>query len=288
MRIEIRKPQWLKVKGNFGENYKKLKSFLADSKLHTVCEEAGCPNIGECFEQKTATFLILGDVCTRNCRFCDVKKGRPKPLDLKEPQRLARTVKKLGLEYVVITSVTRDDLPYGGAEVFAQCMENIRRLNPKAKVEVLIPDFSGSFNSLRIVLEAKPDVLNHNLETVKRLYPLIRPKAGYDISLGIIKRTKEKNPNIITKSGIMAGLGEGWEEIVQAMKDLKDSFCDLLTIGQYLKPKSSSYEVKKYYSPAEFLKLKETGEKLGFLAVESNPLVRSSYRAKLQFEDSLK
>ncbi len=284
----MRKPEWLKVKKSFGKNYRRMKSILAESKLHTVCQEANCPNICDCFEQKTATFLILGDICTRNCKFCDIKKGKPRSLDLEEPHRLAKTVEKLGLEYVVITSVTRDDLPSGGAEVFAQSIQNIRKLNPKSKLEVLIPDFSGSFASLKVVLDAKPDVLNHNLETVKGLYPLVRPEASYDLSLDILKKTKKTDPRIITKSGIMVGLGEKWEEIIQTMKDLKDAFCDLLTIGQYLRPKSSSYEVKRYYHPFEFFELKEIGKKIGFLAVESNPLVRSSYRAKLQFEESLK
>lgn len=288
MESEIRKPEWLKVKKTFGKNYRKMKSILAESQLHTVCEEAGCPNICECFEQKTATFLILGDICTRNCKFCDIKKGKPKPLDLEEPERLAETVKKLGLEYVVITSVTRDDLPFGGAPIFAQSIQKIRKLSPKSKVEVLIPDFSGSFDSLKIVLEAKPDVLNHNLETVKRLYPVVRPEACYDFSLGILRKTKKNYPGILTKSGLMLGLGERWEEITKTMKDLKDAFCDLLTLGQYLRPKSSSYEVRRYYHPFEFLKLKKLSKKIGFLAVESDPLVRSSYRAKSQFEDSLR
>ncbi|KPL04120.1 MAG: lipoyl synthase [candidate division Zixibacteria bacterium SM23_73_2] len=288
MRTNIRKPGWLKVKRTFGENYRKLKSILAESNLHTVCEEAGCPNICECFEQKTATFLILGDVCTRNCKFCDIKKGVPEPVDPDEPKRLAGIVKRLDLEYVVITSVTRDDLPSGGAEVFAQCIKKVKELNPQSKIEVLIPDFSGSFKALKKVLKAKPEVLNHNLETIKRLYPSVRPKANYELSLDILKRTKKENLEIITKSGIMLGLGESWEEIIQAMKDLKDSLCSLLTIGQYLKPKSSTYEVRKYYHPDEFLELKEIGKKMGFSAVESNPLVRSSYRAKLQFKDTLK
>lgn len=261
---------------------------MAESNLHTVCEEAGCPNICECFEQKTATFLILGDVCTRNCKFCDIKKGVPEPVDPDEPKRLAGIVKRLDLEYVVITSVTRDDLPSGGAEVFAQCIKKVKELNPQSKIEVLIPDFSGSFKALKKVLKAKPEVLNHNLETIKRLYPSVRPKANYELSLDILKRTKKENLEIITKSGIMLGLGESWEEIIQAMKDLKDSLCSLLTIGQYLKPKSSTYEVRKYYHPDEFLELKEIGKKMGFSAVESNPLVRSSYRAKLQFKDTLK
>jgi len=292
-----RKPDWLKVKSDFGENYRKIKSTLADLKLHTVCQEATCPNICECFEHKTATFLILGDICTRGCAFCDVKKRQvslksqdpslktqPLPLDLSEPKRVAEMVKKLNLEYAVITSVTRDDLNDGGANHFAQTVNEIKRLNSKCKVEVLIPDFGGSYDSLKIVLEAKPDVLNHNLETVKRLYPLVRKCADYHRSLNLLFNAKRIDKGVITKSGLIIGLGEKWEEILETIKDLKEVGCGLLTMGQYLRPPSSSYEVKKYYHPDEFLELKNIGMELGFSNVESAPLVRSSYRAKFQME----
>jgi lipoic acid synthetase len=282
--LHVKRPEWLRVKTSWGENYRNLKSLLADSNLHTVCQEANCPNINHCFESKTATFLILGNICTRGCRFCNVEKRIPLPVDKDEPRRVAVAVKELGLKYVVITSVTRDDLPDCGASVFAQTIQKIRRLISECKVEVLIPDFSGSFESLRTVLDAKPDVLNHNLETVKKLYPEARKGADYQRSLNLLRVTKNYDRNQITKSGIMIGLGETREEIIGLMKDLRNVNCDLLTIGQYLSPSKQHLPVLKYYHPDEFAEMKSIGERMGFLHVESGPLVRSSYQAHKQIE----
>ena len=283
--MHIKRPPWLKVRISWGENYRLLKSLLADSDLHTVCQEANCPNINHCFENKTATFLILGNICTRGCRFCDMKKGTPLPVDSNEPKRVATAVKKLGLEYVVITSVTRDDLSDGGAFVFSQAIKEIRNLVPDCKVELLIPDFLGSFESLKIVLDAKPDVLNHNLETVKRLYPQARRGADYQRSLNLLRMAKNYDQSLITKSGIMLGLEERWEEIVNLMRDLRNTNCDLLTIGQYLSPSRDHLPVLKYYHPDEFAELKRIGESMGFVHVESGPLVRSSYQAHKQMKN---
>lgn len=282
--MHIKRPQWLRVNTSWGENYRLLKSLLADSSLHTVCQEANCPNINHCFGNKTATFLILGNICTRGCRFCDVKRGTPQEVDKDEPKRVAFAVKELGLAYAVITSVTRDDLPDGGASLFAQTIQEIRNLIPDCRVEVLIPDLLGSFESLKIVLEAKPDVLNHNLETVERLYPQVRRGADYQRSLNLLHAAKNYDQNLITKSGIMVGLGEIWEEIVNFMEDLRNVNCDLLTIGQYLSPSREHLPVLKYYQPDEFAELKSIGEGMGFSHVESGPLVRSSYQAHKQME----
>jgi len=286
MKVEReRLPLWLKVKPLLGENYRKVKSLLSELGLHTVCQEANCPNIGNCFEEKTATFLILSRVCTRGCSFCDVERGTPLPLDPLEPLHIAEAVKKLGLEYVVITSVTRDDLEDGGASYFAQVIRKIRESNPGCKVEVLVPDFKGNLESLEIVLKEKPEVLNHNLETVKRLYPVVREGADYKRSLILLEKSKEYDSSILTKSGIIIGMGEGWEEIIELMQDLKKVNCELLTIGQYLSPSDKHLKVKKYYSPEDFGELKRVAEKIGFRKVESGPLVRSSYHAKKQVLD---
>ncbi len=257
---------------------------MTQSELHTVCQEASCPNISECFSQKTATFMILGRICTRSCIFCDVEKAMPKEVDPDEPARLAELALRLGLEYVVITSVTRDDLKDGGASLFAKTVTKIETSSPKTKVEVLIPDFKGCPEALKIVIESEPEVLNHNLETVKRLYPEVRPEADYFRSLELLSHAKELNRRMVTKSGLMVGLGETRKEIIQSMKDLRKAGCDLLTIGQYLTPPSSSYQVKKYYHPREFQELKESGEDMGFKNVQAAPLVRSSYRARAQLE----
>jgi lipoic acid synthetase len=283
--LHIKRPEWLKVKTSWGENYRNLKSLLADSSLHTVCQEANCPNINHCFGNKTATFLILGNICTRGCRFCDVKRGTPQAVDKDEPKRVAFAVKELRLSYAVITSVTRDDLPDGGVSVFSQTVREIRNLVSKCRVELLIPDFLGCFESLKIVLEAKPDVLNHNLETVRRLYPQVRRGADYQRSLSLLRIAKNYDQNLITKSGIMVGLGETWEEIVNLMEDLRNVNCDLLTIGQYLSPSKQHLPVVKYYHPGEFAELKNIGERMGFSHVESGPLVRSSYQAHKQMEN---
>lgn len=280
--MQVKRPEWLKVKTSWGENYRRIKSLLGRFELHTVCQEANCPNISHCFEQGTATFLILGDVCTRGCKFCDVKRGDPLPVDEDEPKRLAEVVRELRLQYVVLTSVTRDDLPDGGATIFARAIREIKRQVPDCKVEVLIPDFAGSLESLKMVLKAKPDVLNHNVETIKRLYPVVRKGADYQRSLDLLGNAKRIDETIITKSGIMLGLGETWDEILQVMKDLRNADCELLTIGQYLSPSDDHLPVMKFYHPDEFLKLKKIGEDMGFAHVESGPLVRSSYHAKEQ------
>ena len=281
---KLKKPIWLKVKATFDENYRRMKKLLSQSDLHTVCQEASCPNISECFSQKTATFMILGRICTRSCRFCDVEKGMPKKPDSDEPARLAELVAELGLEYVVITSVTRDDLKDGGASLFARTINKIKQISPQTKVEVLIPDFKGSLEALGTVIGSGPQVLNHNLETVDRLYPRVRPEALYHRSLELLRNAKRIDRNLFTKSGLMIGLGEAREEIIESMKDLNKAGCDLLTIGQYIRPPSSSYQVRKYYHPEEFQELKRLGEDLGFQNVEAAPLVRSSYRAGAQLE----
>jgi len=275
-----RLPLWLKVKPPLGENYRKVKSLLSSLELHTVCQEANCPNIGTCFEEKTATFLILGRICTRGCSFCDVDRGIPLPMDGSEPLHIAEAVRKLGLEYVVITSVTRDDLKDGGASHFAKVIKAIKESNSQCRVEVLVPDFKGDLESLKIVLKEKPFVLNHNLETVKRLYPEVRKGADYQRSLGLLRTSKDYDNSILTKSGIIIGMGEEWEEILELMEDLRKVYCDLLTIGQYLSPSDKHLPVVRYYPLEDFEKLGKTGEEMGFLRVESGPLVRSSYHAR--------
>ena len=279
-----RKPSWLKVKAPGGPNYLALKHMMRDLKLHTVCEEAHCPNIGECWEHKAATFMILGDVCTRNCAYCAVAHGTPAPLDAGEPRRLADAVAQMGLKHVVITSVDRDDLPNGGAEVFAACIAEIRRRVPETSVEVLIPDFKGNPEALRIVVAARPDILNHNLETIARLYRIARPGGRYPRALELLERAKDINPEMLTKSGIICGLGEEWDELLVAMRDLRAARVDILTIGQYLRPSDQHLPVARWYTPDEFAELKRYGMVLGFRHVESGPLVRSSYHAWEQVE----
>jgi len=258
----------------------RLGNLLRNSELHTVCEEAHCPNIGDCWERGTATFMILGDICTRACRYCAVTSGKPLGLDLDEPQRLARTVERIGLRYCVITSVNRDDLPDGGAFIFAQCILKIRERLPECKIEVLIPDFQE--HGLRLVLRARPDVLNHNIETVRRIFHGIRPKGDYDYSLKLLQRVKEMNPAMVTKSGIMVGLSESWDEILETLADLRAVGCDLLTIGQYLRPSQNHVAIHRFYTPQEFSELREEGLRLGFRHVAAGPLVRSSYHADEQ------
>ncbi|MGB2980529.1 MAG: lipoyl synthase [Candidatus Zixiibacteriota bacterium] len=282
--MQVRRPHWLKVQASWGENYRRIKSLLAKSNLHTVCQEANCPNISHCFEEGTATFLILGDVCTRGCTFCDVRSGVPLPVDEDEPERVAETVKKLNLNYAVITSVTRDDLGDGGASIFALTINEIKSSIPGCKVEVLIPDFGGSLESLKTVLEAKPDVLNHNMETVQRLYPQVRKGADYRRSLDLLRNVKEVDKSMVTKSGVMLGLGESLEEIVELIRDLRNVDCNLLTIGQYLSPSNEHLPIVKFYHPDEFAELKVVGEEMGFAHVESGPLVRSSYHASEQIK----
>ena len=277
-----RLPPWFKVPMPGGANFIELQNLLRRSELHTVCEEAHCPNIGDCWERRSATFMILGDICTRRCHYCAVTTGRPLTLDLEEPQRLALTVEKLALRYCVITSVNRDDLPDGGAFIFAQCIRQIRRRLPDCEVETLIPDFEGSRPALESVMSAAPDVLNHNIETVERIFHSVRPRGDYRQSLELLARAKEIAPEGVTKSGMMVGLGEEWDEIVQTMQDLRSVDCDLLTIGQYLRPSPKHHTLVKFYTPQEFDQLREEGERLGFRHVASGPLVRSSYHADEQ------
>jgi len=275
-----RHPDWLKVKIGGGESFVRMKSLLRNTKLHTICEEAKCPNIAECFGSGTAVFLILGDVCTRSCKYCNVRHGKPLPLNPSEPKDVAESVKKLGLKYAVITSVTRDDLKDGGAGVFFETVKEVKRLNAGCKVEVLVPDFKGDIDSLRRVLDSNPDVVNHNIEVVQDLFSRIRPRGDYDKSLEVLKNIKNINKNVKTKSGFMVGLGENNEQILKTMKDLRTVGVDYLTIGQYLQPTRDHAEIKKYYSPEEFDGLKKIALDLGFEHVESGPLVRSSYHAE--------
>ena len=277
-----RRPPWLKVRLKTGPNYLELKSLMRRMTLNTVCEEANCPNIFECWQNRTATFMILGDVCTRACRFCAVTSGKPTWNDPLEPERVARAVKKMQLAHVVITSVARDDLPDGGASAFAQVITRTRDINPDTRIEVLIPDFAGSESSLDIVMDARPYILNHNIETVARLQKVVRSRATYERSLQLLERAKEKAPDKLTKSGIMLGVGEEVDEVLQTMSDLRDVGCDILTIGQYLRPSDSHLPISRYYSPGEFAELKEEGQRMGFRHVESGPLVRSSYHAHEQ------
>ena len=279
-----RKPPWLKVKAPGGPTYLALKHMMRDLKLHTVCEEAHCPNIGECWEHKAATFMILGDVCTRNCAYCAVAHGTPAALDEGEPVRLGEAVAQMGLRHVVITSVDRDDLPNGGAEIFAACIAEIRRRLPDTSIEVLIPDFKGNPAALRIVVEAKPDILNHNLETIERLYRIARPGGRYPRALELLGRAKQLDPGLLTKSGIICGLGEDWDELLGAMRDLRAQQVDILTLGQYLRPSDQHLPIARWYTPDEFAELKRFGLALGYRHVESGPLVRSSYHAWEQVE----
>ncbi len=280
----VRKPSWLKVKAPGGETYLQLKGMMRELGLHTVCEEARCPNIGECWEHRAATFMILGDVCTRNCAYCAVAHGTPAPYDPVEPVRLAEAVARMGLKHVVITSVDRDDLPNGGAEAFAGCVTEIRARLPETTVEVLIPDFKGSEAALRIVLEARPHILNHNLETCERLYRLARPGGRYDRALALLANARRLRPEGLTKSGIILGLGEEWDEVVTCMRDLRRSDVNILTLGQYLRPTDGHLPIARYYTPDEFRELAAIGMELGFTHVQASPLTRSSYHAWEQAE----
>ncbi len=279
-----RKPGWLRVRAPGGANYIRLKSLIRARNLHTVCEEAHCPNIGECWEDGTATFMILGDVCTRNCGYCAVSHGKPAWEDREEPERVGRSVAALGLEYVVITSVNRDDLADGGAAHFAATIRAVRREQPGCQIEVLIPDFQGSASALQTVIDARPDILNHNTETVPRLYRVARHGGRYSRTLDLFRRARAAAPNLLTKSGIILGLGEERDELIATMRDLREVDVRLLTLGQYLRPSVEHLPVKRYYHPDEFAGLAEIGRSLGFAHVESGPLVRSSYHAKRQVE----
>ena len=277
----VAKPPWLKRRLPTGPAYEKVRALLSKSRLHTVCQEARCPNLWECFSRQTSTFLIMGPCCTRNCRFCNVAHARPSgPPDSGEPVRVAKAVQSLGLSYVVITSVTRDDLPDGGAGLFAKTIKEISERMPHTLMEVLIPDFQGNKDALQTVVEAHPHVLNHNLETVPRLYPRVRPEADYDRSLGLLKQVKQYDSFIPTKSGLMLGLGEFPEEIEKTLQDLLDAKCSILTLGQYLQPTREHLKVERFIPPEEFDDWKKVALKMGFSEVASGPLVRSSYRAK--------
>ncbi len=273
------KPPWIRVRVPSGENYRKVKELVHQKNLHTVCAEALCPNLGECWGRGTATFLILGDTCTRNCRFCGVKSGEPSPVSPREAEELADAVSIMTLKHAVITSVTRDDLPDGGAEQFARAIRAVHQRVPGCSVEVLVPDFEGRMDAIRTVIDAEPDIFAHNMETVPRLYPRARPEADYEQSLNVIRTVNNLSSTIKTKSGIMVGLGESREEIVAVMGSLRESGCDILTVGQYLSPTRAHLPVAKYYTPEEFHQLKHLGLKMGFEWVESGPLVRSSYHA---------
>jgi lipoic acid synthetase len=279
---KISKPPWLKVKARFDGVYREVKELVDEMGLHTVCQEATCPNIGECFSARTATFIILGDICTRGCRFCDVKKGRPDCYDTNEPARVAEACAKLNMKFAVITSVTRDDLPDGGAAIFAETARSIKSMIPSCGVELLIPDLKGNREALKIILDSNPDVLAHNIETVPRLYDRVRPGADYNRTLNIIKWTAETRDDIIAKSGIMVGLGETREEILEVIGDVADRGCQIMTVGQYLRPSEWHLPVEKYYTPDEFSSIKEDGESLGMKYIEAGPLVRSSYMAHRQ------
>jgi lipoic acid synthetase len=280
----LRKPPWLKKRIPPFQDIQKVKSILEQTDLHTVCEEARCPNLGECFSGGTSTFLILGRTCTRNCSFCAVENGIPVLPDATEPQKVAQAVQKMGLRYVVITSVTRDDLPDGGASLFVKTIQAIRTLDSKIKIEALIPDFQGDPSSLEIVLKEGPDVLNHNVETIARLYLKVRPQADYKRSLHLLKKSKDLCSETFSKSGFMLGLGETHQEVLELLRDLRKVGCDFLTIGQYLQPRPDRLPVVRYVSPGEFEEYKRIGEEMGFRAIASGPFVRSSFRAFEMFK----
>lgn len=272
-----KRPSWLKVRLPMGENFADVKTLMRRQQLHTVCEEARCPNMGECWNARTATFMILGDTCTRSCGFCNIKTGIPNLLDLNEPRRVADSVKELNLRHVVITSVNRDELKDGGASIFSETCRLIKAEMPETTIEILIPDFKGDEEAFNIIMKNPPTILNHNMETVKNLYHAVRPQAKYERSLALITWFKQKG--LRTKSGIMVGIGEKNEEVIDLMKDLREAGCDILTIGQYLQPTKEHLPIDRFLTPEEFKKFREEGLKMGFLAVESSPLVRSSYHA---------
>ncbi len=282
-----RKPGWLKVQPPGGPNYAHLKRTMRELGLHTVCEEARCPNIGECWDHRAATFMILGDVCTRNCTYCAVAHGTPAAFDPLEPLRLAEAVARMGLRHVVITSVDRDDLPNGGAEAFAGCIRAIRNRLPDASVEVLIPDFKGSERALAIVMDAEPDILNHNLETTERLYRLARPGRRYDRALRVLRTARALGgTSALTKSGIILGMGEEWDEILLCLRDLRRADVNIVTLGQYLRPSDGHLPVARFYTPEEFAELRDAGLRMGFAHVEASPLTRSSYHAWAQVDSA--
>jgi lipoic acid synthetase len=274
-----RRPEWLRAKVPAGENYEDLRHLMREQRLHTVCEEARCPNIGECWNHRTATFLLLGEVCTRGCRYCAIAKGKPTTIDEQEPDRIAEAVAYLQLKHAVLTSVNRDDQPDGGAHIFAESIRKIRERLPECKIEVLTPDFEGNWDALAMVMDAQPDVMNHNIETVPRLFRRFRPRAGYRQSLELLARARQLRPGVVTKSGIMVGAGEHNDEVLAVMDDLRAADVDVMTIGQYLAPSVTHWPIDRYVTPTEFAMFKHEGLRRGFKHVESGPLVRSSYHA---------
>lgn len=278
----MRRPAWMRVRPPTGETYERLQNLMRQKTLHTVCEEAGCPNMSECWGSGTATFLMLGDVCTRSCGFCDIKHGRPAPLDWLEPERVAQAVKAMKLKHAVITSVNRDERKDGGSPLFAMVIRRIRELNPGCSIEVLIPDFKGSLEALKIVMDARPEILNHNVETVPRLFKRVQPQDNYQWSEATLRNAKKLDPQVLTKSGIMVGLGESLEEVRAVLRDLRAWGVDILTVGQYLQPSRKHLPIERYYTPEEFAQIKAYGLEIGFRWVESGPLVRSSYHAAEQ------
>ena len=283
LRPKHRHPDWIRARIPSGENYERLNELMRSKSLHTVCEEAQCPNMGECWGAGTATFLMMGDICTRSCAFCDIKTGRPLPLDFAEPLRVATAVKAMNLRHVVITSVNRDERKDGGAPIFAAVIQRVRELQPGCSIELLIPDFKGSAEALQLVMDARPEILGHNVETVPRLFRKVQPQDHYEWAMATLENAKKMDPEVLTKSGIMVGLGETWDEVLAVMQDLVDRGVDILTIGQYLQPRADQHlPVEKYYHPDEFAELKRIGLEMGFKWVESGPLVRSSYHADQQ------
>ncbi|MHB0966457.1 MAG: lipoyl synthase [Bellilinea sp.] len=278
----LRRPSWIKVRAPSGETYEQLQQLMRKKSLHTVCEEAGCPNMGECWGAGTATFLMMGDVCTRTCGFCDIKHGRPEALDWLEPERVAQAVKSMNLRHAVITSVNRDDRKDGGAPIFAMVIRRIREIHPGCSIEVLIPDFKGSSEALRIVMDARPEILNHNVETVPRLFKMVQPQDHYEWAAATLTNAKKIEPDVLTKSGIMLGLGETMDEVKAVMDDQRSWGVDILTLGQYLQPSRQHLPIARYYTMEEFAELREYGLGIGFKWVESGPLVRSSYHAAEQ------
>jgi lipoic acid synthetase len=277
-----RRPEWIHVTAPMGETYDQIKVLMRSKELHTVCEEAMCPNIGECWGAGTATFLMLGDVCTRSCGFCDIKHGTPKKMDWLEPRRVAQAIRNMDLKHAVITSVNRDERADGGAPVFAMLINQVRRIHPGCSIEVLIPDFKGKVEALRIVMAARPEILNHNVETVPRLFKQVQPQDQYEWAATTLSNAKKLDPDVLTKSGLMVGLGETIEEVEAVMRDQRDWGVDILTIGQYLQPSRKHLPIERYYTPQEFERLKDYGYEIGFKWVESAPLVRSSYKAAEQ------
>jgi lipoic acid synthetase len=276
----VRRPEWLKVRAPAGPNYEDVRGLMREKRLHTVCEEARCPNIGECWNHRTATFLLLGEVCTRGCRYCAIAKGRPEAIDEQEPERIAEAVAHLKLRHAVLTAVNRDDQADGGAHIFAESIRKIRERLPECRVEVLIPDFEGNWDALKMVMDARPDVLNHNIETVPRIFRRFRPKAGYRQSIELLARARELGgADVVTKSGLMVGAGETNDEVLAVMDDLREADVDVMTIGQYRSPTASHWQIDRFVTPAEFAMFKEEGLRRGFKHVESGPLVRSSYHA---------